>query len=48
MSYSATAMQDPNVDLSVMPPSRDSWRQGDREMVCIATFNEKRTGSIKG
>ncbi len=47
-SYSSTAMEDPNVDLSVMPPSRDSWKQGDREMVCIATFNTKRTGSIKG
>ncbi|WP_231639413.1 DUF4190 domain-containing protein [Mycobacterium sp. Marseille-P9652] len=47
-SYSSTAMQDPNVDLAVMPPSRDSWKHGDRDMVCIATFNEKRTGSIKG
>lgn len=47
-SYSPTAMQDPNVDLSVMPPSEDSWKQGDRDMVCIATFNSKRTGSIKG
>jgi hypothetical protein len=47
-SYSATAMQDPNVDLAVMPPSQDSWKQGDRDMVCIATFNAKRTGSIKG
>jgi Septum formation/Domain of unknown function (DUF4190) len=47
-SYSSTAMQDSNVDLAVMPPSRESWKQGDRDMVCIATFNEKRTGSIKG
>ena len=47
-SYSSTAMQDANVDLAVMPPSQDSWKQGDRDMVCIATFNSKRTGSIKG
>ncbi len=47
-SYSSTAMQDPNVDLAVMPPSRQSWAQWDRDMVCIATFNDKRTGSIKG
>lgn len=47
-SYSSTAMQDPNVDLAVMPPSEESWRHGDRAMVCIATFTTKRTGSIKG
>ena len=41
-------MEDPNVDLSVMPPSRESLKQGDREMVCIAASNTKRTGSIKG
>lgn len=47
-SYSSTAMQDPNVDLAVMPPSQDSWQQGDRAMVCIATFSSQRSGSIKG
>lgn len=47
-SYSSTAMQDPNVDLAVMPPSEQSWAHGDRAMVCIATFSTKRTGSIKG
>ncbi|MEE6177922.1 DUF4190 domain-containing protein [Mycobacterium sp. 050134] len=46
-SYSSTAVQDPNVDLAVMPPSRDSWRQGDRDIACIATFKSKRSGSIK-
>ncbi len=47
-SYSSTAMEDPNVDLAVMPPSQDSWKHGDRDMVCIATFSTQRTGSIKG
>jgi Septum formation len=47
-SYSSTAMNDSRVDLAVMPPSEDSWKQGDREMVCIATFSSGRTGSIKG
>jgi putative regulator of septum formation/uncharacterized protein DUF4190 len=47
-SYSSTAMEDSAVDLAVMPPSEDSWKQGDRDMVCIATFSSQRTGSIKG
>ncbi|BBX61371.1 hypothetical protein MSAS_05450 [Mycobacterium saskatchewanense] len=47
-SYSSTAVQDPSVDLAVMPPSRDSWRQGDRDIACIATFKSKKTGSIRG
>ncbi|OBA78241.1 hypothetical protein A9W99_24215 [Mycobacterium sp. 1164966.3] len=47
-SYSSTAMDDSSVDLAVMPPSEDSWKQGDRDMVCIATFSSERTGSIKG
>lgn len=47
-SYSSTAMDDSTVDLAVMPPSEESWKQGDRDMVCIATFSSQRTGSIKG
>jgi hypothetical protein len=47
-SYSSTAMDDSTIDLAVMPPSEESWKQGDREMVCIATFSSQRTGSIKG
>jgi hypothetical protein len=46
-SYSSTAMDDSNVSLSVMPPSEESWKTGDRDMVCIATFSSQRTGSIK-
>jgi Septum formation len=46
-SYSPTAMLDPDVDLAIMPPTQDSWQRGDREMVCVATFANKRTGSIK-
>ena len=47
-SYASTAADDSTVDLAVMPPSEDSWKQGDRDMVCIATFSSQRTGSIKG
>jgi hypothetical protein len=46
-SYSATALLDPDVDLAVMPPTQDSWQRGDRQMICVATFTSKRTGSIK-
>jgi putative regulator of septum formation len=46
-SYSPTAVLDPDVDLAIMPPTQDSWQRGDREMVCVATFTNKRTGSIK-
>ncbi|SPM27108.1 DUF4190 domain-containing protein [Mycobacterium terramassiliense] len=46
-SYSATALLDPDIDLAVMKPTQDSWQHGDRAMVCVATFTNKRTGSIK-
>ncbi|WP_085101141.1 DUF4190 domain-containing protein [Mycobacterium paraense] len=46
-SYSATALLDPGVDLAVMKPTQDSWQHGDRAMVCVATFTNKRTGSIR-
>jgi hypothetical protein len=46
-SYSAMALLDPDIDLAVMKPTRDSWQHGDRAMVCVATFTNKRTGSIK-
>jgi hypothetical protein len=46
-SYSPMAVLDPDVDLAIMPPTRDSWQRGDREMVCVATFTNKRSGSIK-
>ncbi|MCV7089040.1 DUF4190 domain-containing protein [Mycobacterium interjectum] len=46
-SYSATALLDPAVELAVMKPTQDSWQHGDRAMVCVATFANKRTGSIK-
>ncbi len=46
-TYSATALLDPDIDLAVMKPTQDSWQHGDRAMVCVATFTNKRTGSIK-
>jgi Domain of unknown function (DUF4190)/Septum formation len=46
-AYSATALLDPDIDLAVMKPTQDSWQHGDRAMVCVATFANKRTGSIK-
>jgi Septum formation/Domain of unknown function (DUF4190) len=47
-SYSSTALLNPDIDLAVMPPTQESWQRGDREMVCVATFTAKRTGSIRG
>jgi hypothetical protein len=46
-SYSPPALLDPDIDLAIMPPTRESWQRGDRAMVCVATFTAKRTGSIK-
>jgi hypothetical protein len=46
-SYSPAALLDPDIDLAIMPPTRESWQRGDRAMVCVATFTTKRTGSIK-
>ena len=46
-SYSPTAVFEPDIDLAIMPPTRESWHRGDRAMVCVATFTTKRTGSIK-
>lgn len=46
-SYSAMALLDPDIALAVMKPTQDSWQHGDRAMMCVATFTNKRTGSIK-
>jgi hypothetical protein len=32
----------------VLYPTSETWAQGDREIVCMATTEDKRTGSIKG
>ena len=47
-SYSPNAMTDDSVQMYVLYPTEDTWKQGDRAVTCIATLNPPRTGSIKG
>ncbi|OPX07740.1 septum formation family protein [Mycobacterium sp. AT1] len=47
-SYSPSAMEDSSVGVFVLYPTAETWGQGDRAIVCIATTEDKRTGSIKG
>jgi len=47
-SYSPQAMQDSSVGVFVLYPTAETWGQGDRAIVCIATTEDKRTGSLKG
>jgi hypothetical protein len=47
-SYSADAATDDSIGVFVLYPTSETWAQGDREIVCMATTEDKRTGSIKG
>jgi hypothetical protein len=46
--YSPDTSGDPEVGLFVLYPSEDSWGEGDRTVICIATTNDARTGSVGG
>ena len=47
-SYSANAVNDESIGVFVLYPTAETWAQGDRAIVCIATTDDKRTGSLKG
>jgi hypothetical protein len=47
-AYSPTAMTDDSVQLYVLYPTADTWKQGDRAVTCVATLDPPRTGSLKG
>lgn len=47
-SYSADAVTDESIGVFVLYPTAETWGQGDRQIVCMATTQEKRSGSIKG
>jgi hypothetical protein len=47
-SYSADAATDDSIGVFVLYPTSETWAQGDREIVCLATTEDKRSGSIKG
>ena len=46
-SYSPGAMTDDSVQMYVLYPTEETWKQGDRAVTCIATLDPPRTGSIK-
>jgi hypothetical protein len=47
-SYSPEAMADDSIGVFVLYPTAETWAQGDRAIVCIATTEDKRSGSLKG
>jgi hypothetical protein len=47
-SYAPDAITDDSVQLYVLYPTAETWKQGDRAVTCIATLDPPRTGSLKG
>ena len=47
-SYAPAAITDDSVQLYVLYPTAETWKQGDRAVTCIATLDPPRTGSLKG
>jgi hypothetical protein len=41
-------MADSSIGVFVLYPTAETWKQGDRAIVCIATTEDKRSGSLKG
>ncbi len=48
MSYASAASLNPDLGIYLLYPTQATWDHGDRDVVCIATTTDKRTGSIKG
>ncbi len=47
--YSPSTKDDKTISIFYLHPTRTTWSSGDREVICMATFdNGPRTGSIKG
>jgi hypothetical protein len=46
-SYSPDAITDDSVQLYVLYPTAETWKQGDRAVTCIATLDPPRTGTLK-
>ena len=47
-SYAPDAIIDNSVQLYVLYPTAETWKQGDRAVTCVATLDPPRTGSLKG
>ena len=45
-SYSPDAITDDSVQLYVLYPTAETWKQGDRAVTCIATLDPPRTGTL--
>lgn len=46
-TYSPDAITDDSVQLYVLYPTEETWKQGDRAVTCIATLDPPRTGTLK-
>ena len=47
-SYSPDALMGDAIGVFVLYPTAQTWAQGDRAIVCVATTDTKRTGSLRG
>ncbi len=48
-SYAPAAAEDPSIELFSLYPTDTTWRQGDREVICIASDpSGPRSGSLRG
>jgi hypothetical protein len=47
-TYAPGAITDDSVQLYVLYPTADTWKQGDRAVTCVATLDPPRSGSLKG
>jgi hypothetical protein len=47
-TYAPSAVTDDSVQLYVLYPTEETWKQGDRAVTCVATLDPPRSGSLKG
>ena len=46
-SYAPSAADDPNLQILYLHPTKQSWAQGDRTVVCLTYDANKRTGPLR-
>jgi hypothetical protein len=46
-SYSELAWNAPSIEIYYLSPDSETWRHGDREVICFAVDEDGRTGSIR-
>lgn len=47
LTIAPDAVDDDSIGIYVLYPTPETWKQNDRAITCIATFDPKRTGSIQ-